>query len=113
MPTVDPSQVPNQPCVVARVTVASIVLSPSSARKKAIVTAKNADLVLRCALDSSSTLSLSPRSVHRPKATKATPAKTLIGPVGRARPTRLPRATEKRWTTAVAVEMAAMTVQNR
>jgi hypothetical protein len=53
MPTVEPIHVPNQPSVVARVTVANMVLSPSSARKKAIATAKNADLVDRSARPSS------------------------------------------------------------
>ena len=39
------------------------------------------------------------------------PAMMLMGPVGSARPTTLPRATENRCTTAVAAEMAPMTVQ--
>jgi len=43
MPTVEPIQVPNQPLLVARVTVASIVLSPNSARKNAIATAKKTE----------------------------------------------------------------------
>jgi hypothetical protein len=43
MPIVEPIQVPNQPCRVASVIVASIVLSPSSARKNAPPTAHSAD----------------------------------------------------------------------
>src|SRR5207248_9851983 len=42
MPTVEPAQVPITPLVVARVIVASIVLSPSSARKNAALAATTA-----------------------------------------------------------------------
>ena len=50
MPSVEPSQVPNQPYWVARVIVASIVLSPSSARKNATDAATTAEPVERSAL---------------------------------------------------------------
>ena len=43
MPTVDPAQVPNHSLCVASVTVASIVLSPSSASRNATVTAITAE----------------------------------------------------------------------
>ncbi len=47
MPTVEPIHTPTQSLSVARVTVASIVLSPSSARKNADAIARKADLVTR------------------------------------------------------------------
>src|SRR3546814_605169 len=74
MPTVLPNQVPNQPSWVARVIVASIVLSPSSARKNAAPTARIARPLLFLAFCASSSVSSSPRRVHPAKTRKATPA---------------------------------------
>lgn len=74
MPTVLPSQVPNQPSLVARVMVASMVLSPSSARKNAVPTASRAMPLEFLAFWASSSVSSSPRSVHAAKIRNATPA---------------------------------------
>ena len=86
MPSVEPTQVPNQPYCVARVIVASIVLSPSSARKNATDAATTADPVERSALDCSSSVSVSPRRVQAPNPRNATAATSAIQPVGSAAP---------------------------
>jgi hypothetical protein len=49
MPGVEPTHTPTQSLSAARVTVASIVLSPSSASTNADITAKNAGAVVRWA----------------------------------------------------------------
>ncbi|ALE80768.1 hypothetical protein WY02_22795 [Pseudonocardia sp. AL041005-10] len=86
MPTVDPAQMPidpaSVPCWAARVIVASIVLSPSSARKNATDAATTADPPARLAFASSSSERLSPRSVQAPNARNATAATSAIQPVG-------------------------------
>ena len=64
MPSVEPSQTANGLPVVARVIVASMVLSPSSARKNATDAATMADRLDRSTLASSSSVSSSPRSVQ-------------------------------------------------
>ena len=69
---------PSHPSRVASVMVASMVLSPSSARKKAMPTARMAAPWLTRALASSASVSSSPRSVHSAKARKAMPATMLI-----------------------------------
>ena len=109
MPTVEPTQVPNQPYCVARVIVASIVLSPSSARKNATDAAATAEPVERSALACSSSVSESPRSVHAPKPKNATAATSAIQPVGSAVPRPWPTATDTACTTAVAIVMPAST----
>src|SRR3954453_15172709 len=92
MPSVEPSQVPNQPWSVARVIVASMVLSPSPAKKNATPTAIPARLPTRLTFSFSSSVRVSPRSVHRPKMMKAIAAARLIQPVGGGapRPWRMP-----------------------
>ena len=67
IPKVDPNQIPNQLYWAANVTVASMVLSPSSARTKAAVTAMIVDVSGRARSDSSVVGEL-PRSVHTPNA---------------------------------------------
>ncbi len=109
MPTVEPIQVPSQPCCVASVIVASMVLSPSSARKNATVTAMMAFLVVRLAFSASSSVSSSPRSVHAAKPRKASPATTEMAVVGSASPISPPTATLTRWTAVVAMVMPAST----
>ena len=106
MPSVEPIQVPTRPCSVANVTVASIVLSPSSARKNAIATVKNTDLELLATRAVSSSSSLSPRSVQAANPKNAAPATTEIAFVGMATPTAAPINTLKRCTNAVAAVMA-------
>jgi hypothetical protein len=66
MPGVEPIHTPTQSLSAARVTVASIVLSPSSASTNADITAKNAGAVVRWARAASSAERRSPRSVHNP-----------------------------------------------
>ena len=80
MPTVLPIQVPSQSSRTASVMVASIVLSPSSARKNARPTARSADPVAFFAFSASSSVSSSPRSVQAAKPRKAIPAAIAIGP---------------------------------
>ena len=65
---------------------ASMVLSPSSARKNATDAATTAEPVERSALACSSSVSVSPRSVHAPKPKNAIAATRAIQPVGRAEP---------------------------
>ncbi len=86
MPSVEPTHTPNHPYCVASVIVASIVLSPSSARKNATDAATTAEPVERSAFVRSSAVSLSPRSVQAPKPTIATAAASAIHPVGSAAP---------------------------
>src|SRR4051794_38123234 len=109
MPSVDPSHVPNQPWSVARVMVASMVLSPSSARKNAVPTAMTARLPARLTFSCSSSVRVSPRSVQTPKATNARAATRLIQPVGSAAPSPKPIATDTRCTIAVATVMPTST----
>ena len=78
IPTVEPIQVPSQPSWVARVIVASIVLSPSSARKNAMPTAMIAMPRLLRAFFASSSVSSSPRRVHPAKNRNATPATMVM-----------------------------------
>jgi hypothetical protein len=97
----------------ARVTVASIVLSPSSARKNTPPTARTADLVAVAAFRSSSSLSSSPRRVQAAKQKNASPARIEIGPVGSTAPSAAPSSTLSRWTIAVATVMPMSTVGAR
>src|SRR3954454_18803450 len=109
MPSVEPSQVPNQPWSVASVIVASMVLSPSSARKNAVPTAMTARLPARFTFSCSSSVRVSPLSVQNPKARNASAAARLIQPVGRAAPRPNPMATDTRCTIAVAAVMPSST----
>src|SRR5581483_6474649 len=102
MPTVEPAQVPSRPSLVARVMVASIVLSPSSARKNAPAAAVTAYRRVRSARASSSSARVSPRTVQAAKARNARPAITEIARVGIAAPSTAPMRTDTAWTTAVA-----------
>src|SRR4051812_36253128 len=103
MPSVEPSHVPNRPCSVASVIVASIVLSPSSARKNATDAATTADPVDRSTRAASSSASVSPRSVHAANAKNARPATIEMARVGSATPSTAPMATLNACTTAVAI----------
>jgi hypothetical protein len=113
MPMVDPAQTPTRSMSpglsAASVTVASMVLSPSSARKNAPPTARIADLRVAAARRSSSSVSSSPRRVHAAKPRKATPARIEIGPVGSTAPSAAPSSTLARWTSAVAAVIPAST----
>ena len=109
IPIVDPSHVPHSPSVEARVTVASIVLSPNSAKKKATPTAITTDRVTCAARAPSSSLRLSPRRVQNPKPRKAAPAATVITRIGNAAENAAPIPTERAWATAVATEMPTST----
>ena len=115
MPMVDPAHVPSAPSLVASVMVASMVLSPSSARKKAVPTARSAAPVLLRALAASSSVSSSPRRVHSAKPRNATPATTAIAPWCSAKdvPIQAPIPTEARWTRAVAAVMPSSTSRAR
>ena len=113
MPAVDPSQVPIGSSVVARVTVASIVLSPSSARKNAVPIVTSAQRPVRFARPRSASPSSSPRWVQPAKPKKARPATTWIAAVGRASANAEPRRTEPAWTTSVAMVTATSTVMAR
>ena len=73
IPAVEPSQTPIGSFVVARVTVASIVLSPSSARKNATPIPRATDPVVRVARSSSASLT-GRRGTSRPR-TRRTPAR--------------------------------------
>ena len=86
MPRVEPIQTPTQSLSAARVIVASMVLSPSSASRKEEVTTKNAGAAAFWARLASASVSLSPRSVHRPKTTNMTPAMMPSRCVGSAAP---------------------------
>ncbi|OLT21367.1 hypothetical protein BJF78_34165 [Pseudonocardia sp. CNS-139] len=86
MPSVEPTHTPNHPYCVASVIVASIVLSPSSARKNATDAATTAEPLDRSAFARSSSESRSPRSVQAPNPTNATAATSAIQPVGSAAP---------------------------
>ncbi len=109
MPRVEPTQVPTSPSRVASVIVASMVLSPSSARKKAMLAASTALPVDRLARVASSSLSASPRSVQAANARNASPASRFTGRAGNAAPSSAPTTTETRCTTAVAPVMPAST----
>jgi hypothetical protein len=89
--------------------VASIVLSPSSARKNAVPTAMTARLPTRLTFSFSSSVRTSPWRVQKPKAMNASAAARLIQPVGSAAPSPKPMATEARWTIAVAIVMPRRT----
>ncbi|CAB4732432.1 unannotated protein [freshwater metagenome] len=91
--------------------VASIVLSPSSARKNTTVTTQNALRLPSRARSRSSSVNRSPRSVQSAKITNATAATTLMGRVGSAAPTAAPMPTDTACTTAVAVVMPASTTR--
>ena len=86
MPSVEPSHTPNQPCWVASVIVASMVLSPNSARKNAAEAARIAERFDFSAFSCSPSLSESPHSVQAPKPTNATAAINAIQPVGSVAP---------------------------
>ncbi|BDH55176.1 hypothetical protein MTP03_01150 [Tsukamurella sp. PLM1] len=86
MPAVEPIQTPNQSCWVVRVIVASIVLSPSSDRKNADVTARNTDRVTRSAVADSSSDRVSPRHVQNANTSIETPATAVMRWVGIAEP---------------------------
>jgi hypothetical protein len=113
MPTVDPAQTPARSVIpglpAASVTVASMVLSPSSARKNAPPTARITDLGVAAARRFSSSVSSSPRRVHAAKPRNATPARIEIGPVGSTAPSAAPSSTLARWTSAVAAVIPAST----
>jgi hypothetical protein len=113
MPSVEPSQVPASPSRVASVMVASMVLSPSSARKKARLAASTALLVDLPARAASSSLSESLRSVQAANPRNASPASRFIGRAGSAAPSSAPTTTETRWTTAVAAVIPASTGRAR
>ncbi|CAB4684155.1 unannotated protein [freshwater metagenome] len=109
MPTVEPAHVPTSPSVVASVTVASIVLSPSSAKKKTVPTAMMMCFDETLVLSLSSSVNSSPRKVQIPKPTKAIAPTMLMSLVGSAVPIIPPRATEKRCTKPVANVIAIST----
>jgi hypothetical protein len=83
MPSVAPSQVPAQPFCEASVIVASMVLSPSSASRKADPTVKITEWPARAGTSPSSSLS-SRVQIANPMNTS--PAATEIQRVGSARP---------------------------
>ena len=113
IPSVEPSQVPTTPWVVARVTVASMVLSPSSARKNTVPTLSTALRPERAARASSSSDNRSPRTVHAPKPRNARPATKATARSGIAAPTAAPTATDSRCTTAVATVIPVSTTAAR
>src|SRR6476646_6971321 len=110
IPAVDPSHVPRASSCVARVTVASIVLSPSSARKKAVPTVRMTEpVVWRLARSSSSAPRTSPRQVQIAKAKNASPATIEMTLAGMTAATVAPSTTEPRWMMAVAIVIATST----
>src|SRR5215217_1302978 len=87
--------------------VASIVLSPSSARKNASSTVTNGPN--RRAFETLASSSESPRSVQAPNPTNARPAASVSQNVGSISPSASPIATDTRWTSSVATKMPAST----
>ncbi len=92
---------------------ASIVLSPSSARKNAVPMVRIAQRPPRLARASSSSPSLSPRIVQAANTKNAMPATTWMSDVGRASANNEPMRTDPAWTSRVASVTATSTVSAR